>query len=101
MGRTVAELQAAMSSREFTEWQAYFALEPFGEERADIRAALVASVIANVNRNPKKRSSPFAVKDFMLRFGEAAGSREQSVEQQLSLVEMLNAAFGGVDKRKH
>jgi hypothetical protein len=87
-----------MSSREFSEWQAYFRLEPFGEDRADIRAALVASVVANVNRNPKKRPKAFAVKDFLLKFDQE--QREQGWEQQLSLVEMLNAAFGGTDQRK-
>lgn len=32
---TVAELLDRMSSREFSEWMAYYGIEPFGEERAD------------------------------------------------------------------
>lgn len=39
-------------------------LEPFGEDRADLRAGIISSTIANVNRDPKK-SQPFAAKDFM------------------------------------
>lgn len=49
-----------MSAREFVEWQAYFALEPFGEERADLRSAIVAATIANrlrgQNEQPKQPS---------------------------------------------
>lgn len=62
---TVEEMLERMSWREYLEWQEYFALEPFGEERADLRAGIVASVIANVNRDPKKRKEPYAPLDFM------------------------------------
>ena len=44
---------------------AFAGIEPFGEERADVRAGIIASVIANVNRDAKKRSQPFAPSDFM------------------------------------
>lgn len=54
-----------MSSREFSEWMAFAELEPFGEERADLRSAIVAAVFANANRDRKKRPRPFAPADFM------------------------------------
>jgi hypothetical protein len=42
MGRSVAETQAAVSSREFVEWQVYEQLEGPGEpERSDLRIALL------------------------------------------------------------
>jgi flagellar basal body rod protein FlgC len=76
---------------------AYYQLEPFGEERDDLRAGIVASTIANANRNPKKRARPFQAKEFMPRFDE---EREpQSWEEQLHIVEMWNAALGGRDLR--
>lgn len=56
----------SVSSRELTEWQAYAQLEPFGEERADYRAATIAMLIANANRDSKKRSKPYTIDDFML-----------------------------------
>ncbi len=58
-------LLASLSSRQITEWMAYFALEPFGEERADLRAALIACLIANANRDEKKHPQPFRVEEFM------------------------------------
>jgi hypothetical protein len=100
---TVSELLGRVSSRELTEWEAYAALEPFGEERGDLRAGVVASVIANVNRDPKKRREPFEPKDFMPRFGETERAKpepkRQTVTQQLAKVEELNIIFGGVDLR--
>ena len=38
---------AGLSSPEVTELLAFHALEPFGEERADLRAGIVASTVAN------------------------------------------------------
>ena len=49
---TVAELLSRTTSRELSEWMVYYELEPFGEERADLRAGIVASTVANVNRAP-------------------------------------------------
>lgn len=45
-----------------TEWQAFYDLEPFGDMRADLRAGIVASTVANVMGDPKKPLSP---SDFM------------------------------------
>lgn len=63
---TVDELLTRLTSRELSEWMAYASIEPFGEQRADLRAALVASVIANANRNPKKQPAAFTPSDFLL-----------------------------------
>jgi hypothetical protein len=55
-------------------WRAYAQIEPFGEERADLRSGIVASVIANVNRDPKKGKA-FNPQDFMPKFGSEASGR--------------------------
>lgn len=44
---TVAHLLSSMSSREFTEWMAYYQIEPFGEEIADVRNAISTAAIVN------------------------------------------------------
>ena len=61
----MAELQARMSSREFTAWLAYDTLDPIGAARGDLQAGIVASTVANAYRDPKKRPKPFAPADFM------------------------------------
>ena len=59
---TVAELGARMSSREFSEWRAFAAEEPFGPLREDERAGVIASMLANPYR--AKGREGFTPEDF-------------------------------------
>jgi hypothetical protein len=61
---TVDDLLSNMSSREFSEWMAYYSIEPFGEDRIDIAAGLIASTLANIHRDPKQRQKPYSVEEF-------------------------------------
>jgi len=79
---------------------AYSQLEPFGEERADLRSGIVSSTIANANRDPKKKRKAFRPQDFMPSFEEVKEEKQSSWQSMLSTVEMLNTAFGGKDLRK-
>ena len=88
-----------MSAREFGEWMAFYALEPFGDNRADLRIGILAALTANIARDEKRRSEPYEVDDFIPKFDKAE-KEAQPWQEQLALVEMLNAAFGGEDKRK-
>jgi len=94
---TVREMLARMGSKELSEWMAYYRLEPLGELRGDVQMSILAATMANIHRDRKKRSRPFKPAEFMPEFGP--GLKEQDWETQLSMVEMLNAAFGGVDNR--
>ncbi len=91
-----------MSSREFAEWMAFYQVEPWGEERADLRSGIVASTVANAHRDPKKRKRPFKPEDFIPKFEPKFERKKgrKTPEQMLRLVEMLNVAFGGKDLRK-
>ena len=59
----VREMLARMGSDEFSEWLAFYQLEPFGDYRADYRSGVVASTFANAHR--VKDASPFRPEDFM------------------------------------
>jgi len=66
----------------FLEWSAYDAVEPFGEERADLRCAIIAQVVAS--SIPTKNKKRFKVKDFMPSFEKQAkrhSGRKQTTEQ--------------------
>lgn len=78
----IAALQRRISSAQFAEWQAFYNLNPFGLERADLRSAQVAAMIYNVNRTKKQK--PLSAKDFMFDFMR----RRQSVEEQQALLKM-------------
>lgn len=62
---TVAELLERMSSREFSEWMAYAGIEPFGEERADLRQAMTTSAIHNSVQAQAKHPKWTKPGDFM------------------------------------
>ena len=83
MGCTVAELGERMSGRELNDWLAYEALEPFGEEQADRRAALLAHVLIAVNTDKKNRGKVPSIDALMqsLRPGYEVPRREQSIEE--------------------
>ena len=68
-----------MTWTQFVAWQEYANLEPFGEERSDLRSGIVASVIANSNRDPKRQSRPFKPSDFMPQFQAAADKAAKRV----------------------
>lgn len=55
-------------------------------------------MIANANRDADARPEPFSPEEFMPQF-EAAEPKVQSTEEQIQMVEMLNALFGGEDLR--
>lgn len=76
----MSELGHRLSSRELSEWMAYYELEPWGEDRGDLRAGIVASVIANVNRDPKQRRAPFEPQDFMPEFGSSEPEQPSPAE---------------------
>lgn len=86
---TVDQLLAQISSAELSEWAAYYRLEPFGDERADLRAGIVASTVANTAQTRKRKA--FKPADFMPKFGR----REQSWEQQLELARLMASAGWG------
>jgi hypothetical protein len=60
---TRRQLLRQTTIREREEWAVYASIEPFGEIRADLRAGIITSMIANVNRG--KKTPPFKPIDFM------------------------------------
>ena len=52
-------------SKLMTEWMAFYNLEPFGYVANLHGHAITASVVAEVNRDSKKKSEPFTAQDFI------------------------------------
>lgn len=59
---------AEITPQQLGEWLAYYRIDPWGEIRADLRNGIVASVIANVNRDSRRQQTPFTPADFMPKF---------------------------------
>lgn len=58
------------------EWQAFYNLHPFGEERADIRSANVCMAIMQAMGAKKKGGGQFKLQDFMPNFGKPQPTNE-------------------------
>lgn len=56
-------LLAALPHRAWLDWYAYFELEPWGEERADLRSAIVAATQYNTTRG--RGQAPRPPRDFL------------------------------------
>lgn len=62
---TVSELGQRMSSHEFTEWMAFYDLEPFGDQRADLRQAMTTAAVHNTIQAQRKQPKWAKPQDFM------------------------------------
>lgn len=81
----------AVSSRELTEWMAYERVTgPLGPQRGDHQVAMLAAVVANTARDPKKRSDPYTGDDFLL--WERAERPEQTMEEQMDMFRAMAEA---------
>jgi hypothetical protein len=83
---------AGMTAREFTEWQAYLAIDKVGPARDDWRFAQVCAAIVNMLRDPK-RSRSYTIKDFMpdLRTPEERGRQEAAMRAAELEIELIRA----------
>ena len=54
-----------LNARQIAEWEAFYTLEMFGDIREDLRFARLCALLAEINRNHKKRSEPFREEEFM------------------------------------
>lgn len=95
---------ARMPVRVFREWALYAELEPWGEERADWRAAMQATVMASLWRGKGQRRPKLS--DFLPKFGRR---RKKTPRDGLQMMKNLATLFGGKvrderpdwKKRKH
>lgn len=77
-----------ISSRDFAEWLAYSRLEPWGEERDDLRMGIIAATIANANRG--KNQKAYKPADFIPDF-----EPESDEQASARIMAQVMAALGG------
>lgn len=80
---TVKELLERMDSRELTEWFVYYTLEPFGEERADVRQAIASCTMANLWTKQRHK-----INDFMPVFKKARKTGERQTTEEMKALLM-------------
>lgn len=80
-----------MDSAEFAEWCAYYQLEPFGQERDNMHAAIIACAVSN------SQGAKTKIKDFMLRIRETV--QQQTAKQMESILKMFTGWFNGTKEQ--
>ena len=83
---TVRQLRNNIDSHEYMRWKAFDRVYPIGEERADLRAGIIASTTANCHRG--RNQEAFKHSDFMYEYKGEQTPRD--VEQA------IDAAFEGM-----
>jgi hypothetical protein len=76
-----------MSSREVSEWQAYEAIEPFGERRADYRAASICHTLYLLNGG----KDDLKLEDFLLSRAEPQVTGAAKEPDVLAFARMMGA----------
>ena len=93
-----------ISMLQFAEWQAYAQLEPFDEERDDLRAASIVQTLLNLHR--KKGRPAYKLKDCALRFVDATPKvltqkeAEESRNQVLKAMDVLMTIYNAPEPKK-
>lgn len=85
---------AEISPRELAEWRAFAELEPFGESRADLRAAQVSGTLANIFR--KQGSDVMPMQDFIMRVGVTDEDRAVEAHQKQRLQVIRHCFLNGL-----
>lgn len=86
---SVAEAQQRISSSEFTYWKAFHRINPIGEARGDLQAALIAYTIAQAHSGKGKKVK---FKNFVLNFrGRERPTPEQLQAKLMSWMGAYNA----------
>lgn len=74
---------ACLTSSQLAEWQAFSAVEPFGQFRDELRNGLLISTMLNTKRDEKKMPKPFKPIEFMA-FMEGHEGEEQETPEKIS-----------------
>lgn len=96
----VSIIENRLSAKRLLGWEAYFNLEPRGEERADHRAALIAATVFNMAVDVKDRK-PYT--DFLLKFVEREKhekkqpTKEQLAQKHFEMLSIWARAHEGVE----
>jgi len=88
---SVRQAQEDIDSAEFSEWIAFDKIEPFGEQRADLRAGIVSATMANMWSKGKR----LVPADFMPTFDQGHAREQQSIGDMKA--RLLAAAKGKIN----
>jgi hypothetical protein len=83
-----------MPAGEYADWQEYFSIYPFTQDREDARAAMLAAVIANVSGKTLKK--PLSESTFLIDY---LGERQTAKPRAAPSIEQQQAEFAAFIKK--
>jgi hypothetical protein len=86
-----------MSAAELSDWAQFYAVEPWGSEAAFLRTGIITALIANTNRDAKKKPEPFVPADFIPDF---TGKKRRAKLDPKNVRNILRSSFGKRIKKK-
>lgn len=85
-----------MPFKVWEEWKAFYILEPFGEDRQDLRTADIVRTMYNIMRDTKKRREPYTLDEMRLRWeGTPPPTPRQKTDEELEAIGRQWAMLGG------
>ena len=87
---------AHMPARTFNEWMCYYSLEPFGEERADVRNGMLCTLVGNIFRKRGQRG--LRPQDFVL--GDKEPERQSGKEMEAIAKQFMMVHNAVIEQRK-
>jgi len=79
---------ACMTAKELRDWEAYYQVEPFGDQRADLRNGILCSLTDACHRTKGQPRPPSAYMPFV-----KASEKRQSIKDQKAIFARAQAAW--------
>ena len=87
------ELYEELTAEELQEWEAYYGLDPWGPERADLSIGILCSLLDACNRTRGQPDRPIDYMPYVRALHDNAPTG-QSEESMRAIAEQLAAAWG-------
>ena len=84
---TLAEVDDTFSGSEIATWEALRDLAPFGLRGEWVRSAALRAILANANRDEKRRPRPYSLNDFLPEWLRYEAQDGESVESMMAYLD--------------
>ena len=86
----------SMTSRQLKEWFIFMEMEPFGDDRDDLRSGLIVQTLLNIFRDRKKKSSAFKLAECVVPGGDNFEKTAVAAATSWQQMKMTAMIFAGM-----
>jgi hypothetical protein len=83
-----------MTAVQLREWMTFMDLEPFGEDREDLRFGTISQILKNVHRDTRRHPKPFELSDCVVPGGDqfTQQQRPRQTWQEMKMIGLMLTA---------